>query len=115
VDFLQLVVAGQIDEAYQRHVDMEGRHHNPFFPAGYAALKQGMQDAHIRFPDKQFRIQHVLAEGALVAVHSWMILDPGEAAMITVHLFRFRNGKIVELWDCGQQVPADSPNGDGAF
>lgn len=35
--------------------------------------------------------------------------------MIVVHLLRFRGGKIVEIWDCGQPVPADSPNSDGAF
>jgi hypothetical protein len=27
VDFLSLVVAGRIDEAYRKHVEMGGRHH----------------------------------------------------------------------------------------
>jgi len=30
-------------------------------------------------------------------------------------LFRFEDGKIVELWDFGQPVPAESPNTDGLF
>lgn len=29
VQFLQLAVAGRIDEAYQKYVDMNGKHHNP--------------------------------------------------------------------------------------
>jgi hypothetical protein len=35
--------------------------------------------------------------------------------MSVVHMFRIRNGKIAEMWDCGQQIPKDSPNTDGAF
>ncbi len=44
-----------------------------------------------------------------------MVLTPGEPGIAVVHLFRFQAGKIVEMWDCGQQLPADSPNTDGAF
>lgn len=44
-----------------------------------------------------------------------IVLRPGETGITTVHLFRFRGDKIVEMWDWGQTVPADSPNKDGAF
>ena len=30
VDFLQRIVAGDIDGAYQKYVDMKGKHHNRF-------------------------------------------------------------------------------------
>jgi hypothetical protein len=33
----------------------------------------------------------------------------------TLHLFRFEDGKVVELWDFGQPIQADSPNSDGPF
>ena len=52
VQFLQLVVAGQIDEAYRRYVDLSGKHHNPFFPAGFPALKKAMIENHVQFPNK---------------------------------------------------------------
>jgi len=32
-----------------------------------------------------------------------------------VHIFRFENGKVVELWDLGQQMIKDSPNENGLF
>lgn len=115
VDFLQRVVAGEIEEAYRRHVDMGGKHHNPYFPAGFAALQQAMAEAHLQFPDKRFTILHVLGDGDLVAVHSRMEHNPGQPAIAVVHLFRFDGAKVVELWDCGQVVPADSPNADGSF
>jgi hypothetical protein len=40
VQLLKLVVAGRFDEAYQEHADLRGKHHNPFFPAGFPALKK---------------------------------------------------------------------------
>ncbi len=115
VKFLQLVVAGRIDDAYAKHVDMSGRHHNPFFLAGFRALQKAMTENHKEFPGKQLIVKHVLGDGDLVAVHSHLIPHPGDIGMIVVHLFRFHGDKIVEFWDCGQSVPADSPNQDGAF
>jgi predicted SnoaL-like aldol condensation-catalyzing enzyme len=125
---LQLVVAGRIDEAYQRHVDIEGRHHNPFFPAGFPALKKAMLENHVQFPNKQLIVKlvparrsaafwhaGVLGDGDLVAVHSHLVPRAGEKGIAVVHLFRFHGSKIVEMWDCGQPVPTDSPNKDGAF
>ncbi len=115
VDFLRLGTAGRVEEAYQKYVDMQGKHHNPFFPAGFASLKKGMIDNHNQFPNKQLTVKHVLGDGDLVAVHSHIVLSPGEQGIATLHLFRFRENKIVELWDFGQPVPADSPNQDGIF
>jgi predicted SnoaL-like aldol condensation-catalyzing enzyme len=128
VQFFQLVVAGRIDEAYQKHVDMQGKHHNPFFPAGFPALQKAMIENHGQFPNKRlivklvparrsaaFRHAGVLGDGDLVAVHSHLVLRAGEEGMTVVHLFRFQGDRIVEMWDCGQPLPTDSPNKDGAF
>src|SRR5512135_3391354 len=115
VQFLQLVVSGRIDEAYERHVDMRGKHHNPFFPAGFPALKKAMAENDALFPTKQICVRNVLCDGDLVAVHSDLVLSPGQTEMTVVHLLRFEGEKIVEFWDCGQPLPAKSPNKDGAF
>jgi len=113
--FLQWVIAGQIDEAYQKYADMNGRHHNCYFPAGLPALKKAMIDNHKQVPVKQFIIKNVIGEGNMVAVHSHLIPSQGDQGMVTVHIFRFDSDKIVEFWDCGQQIPAEMPNKDGAF
>jgi predicted SnoaL-like aldol condensation-catalyzing enzyme len=115
VQFLQLVVAGSIDEAYEKHVDLGGKHHNPFFPSGFPALKKAMIENHVKFPNKQLTVKNVLGDGDRVAVYSHIVLLAGEPGMAAVHLFRFHGDKIVEMWDCGQPVPADSPNEDGMF
>jgi predicted SnoaL-like aldol condensation-catalyzing enzyme len=115
IQFLQLVVSGRIDEAYDKFVDMKGRHHNPYYPAGLPALRKGMIDNEKVYANKHISIKNVLGDGDLVAVHSHIILNPAEPGMIVVHLFRFSGDKIVEFWDCGQVLTADSPNKDGAF
>jgi len=115
LDFLNMVVAGKIEEAYAKHVDMGGKHHNAYFPAGFPALKKAMIEAHTQFPNKRFSTKHVLGDGDLVAVHSHMALIPGEKEVAVVHLLRFQGNKIVEMWDCGQILSTDSPNKDGVF
>ena len=115
VDFLNLVVAGNIDEAYESYVNMHGRHHNVYYAADFASLKRGMIENHAQFPNKRLMVKNVLGDGNLVAVHSNLIMKSGEPGMAVVHMFRFENGKIVEMWDVGQAVPASSPNLIGAF
>ncbi|VVB64241.1 SnoaL-like polyketide cyclase [uncultured archaeon] len=97
------------------HIDMNGKHHNPFFPAGFSALKKAMIENHAQFPSKQLTVKHVLGDGDLVAVHSHIVLSSGEPGIAAVHLFRFQSDRIVEMWDCSQPVPADSQNEDGMF
>jgi predicted SnoaL-like aldol condensation-catalyzing enzyme len=115
VQFLELIVAGKIDEAYRKYVDIRGKHHNPFFPADFPALKKAMIENHAQFPNKQLKVKNVIGDSDLVDVHSHFVLRPGETCISAMHLFRFEGNRIVEMWDCGQPLPADSPNKDGAF
>lgn len=115
VQFLKLAAAGKVDEAYDRFVDMSGKHHNVYFPAGFAALKQAMKDAHAAEPNKEFTPKNVLCDGDLVAVHSRLVRAKGGPDISVVHILRIANGKIVEMWDTGMEIPKDCPNKDGAF
>jgi predicted SnoaL-like aldol condensation-catalyzing enzyme len=115
LDFLQLIVAGNIDEAYDNYVNMHGKHHNVYFSGEFASLKQGMIDNHAQFPNKRIMVKNVLGDGDLVAIHSNIVMKPGELGIAAVHIFRFDEGRIIEMWDIGQPVPFDSPNRMGAF
>jgi predicted SnoaL-like aldol condensation-catalyzing enzyme len=115
VDFLRMAIAGDIEQAYAKHVDMKGKHHNIYTPAGMPALRKGMIENETRFPHKQFEIQHALEEGDMVAVHSHLTLKKGEMDLGVLHWFRFEGGRIVEFWDMAQQVPKDGINQDGMF
>jgi predicted SnoaL-like aldol condensation-catalyzing enzyme len=115
IDFLQLVVAGKIDEAYESYVNMHGKHHNLFFSGEFSSLKKGMLENQTQNPNKRLMVKNVLGDGDLVAIHSHLIFKAGEPGMATVHIFRFEEGKIVEMWDIGQVIPVESPNRMGAF
>lgn len=115
VSFLQLITEGKIDEAYSQYIIMHGKHHNQYVAAGFPALAQAMKENHRQFPHKQFTIKHIIVEGDFVVTHSSVVLKSGEQEIIAVHVFRFTNGKIIELWDCGQPISKDSPNTDGPF
>lgn len=115
VDFLTMVTAGDIEEAFAKHVDMTGKQHNPFTPAGMPALMKGMRDNHAVFPNKRYEVQNVLGDGDLAAVHARLELGSGGPTLTVVHVCRFRGDKIVEFWDCVTPVPDDCPNTDGLF
>ncbi len=60
-------------------------------------------------------MKRVIAEGEFVVVHFLVKHKPGELGFAVMHLFRFENGKIVELWDLGQPIPEESLNQYGMF
>jgi predicted SnoaL-like aldol condensation-catalyzing enzyme len=115
LDFLSMVVGNQVDAAFEKHVDMSGKHHNIHTPAGFPALCQGMKDSDVQFPNKQFKTFFALEEGDKVAVYSSVILKPKELEVAVTHIFRFADGKIVEMWDVGMILPTEVINADGAF
>ena len=52
-------------------------------------------------PDKILDVQHILEDGDCVAVHSRVRFSPDHLGIATVHLFRFKNNLIIDLWDIG--------------
>lgn len=115
VDFMTLVCSGHVKQAFAQHVDRAFKHHNPFFDAGANALMSAMDDNAKQHPQKAITIHHVIAEGDLVAIHGHIKHEPTELGFALAHVFRFRDGKIVEMWDLGQAIPSSSPNVDGMF
>ena len=115
MEFLRLVAAGKVRDAYRKHVGPEFRHHNPFFPGDAESLMTAMEENAVKNPNKVLEIQRALQDGELVAVHSRVRQRPGDLGAAVVHIFRFREDRIIELWDIGQAVPGDSPNEYGMF
>jgi predicted SnoaL-like aldol condensation-catalyzing enzyme len=113
-DFLRLAAAGNVDEAY-RHVSSMFRHHNPYFRGDAESLKQAMRENARKNPNKQMEIQHSLQDGNLVAVHSRIRHHAHDRAVAVMHLFRFNDDRIEELWDIGQAEPETMTNEFGMF
>jgi predicted SnoaL-like aldol condensation-catalyzing enzyme len=115
VGFLTMVAAGEIDEAYERHIGPGLVHHNQHFKGDVASLKQAMKDNHVQNPGKSLEVKRALEDGALVAVHSHVRQSAEDAGFAVVHIFRFDGDRVVEMWDVGQAVAAKSPNENGVF
>jgi predicted SnoaL-like aldol condensation-catalyzing enzyme len=50
-----------------------------------------------------------------VIAHVHVIINPGEAGLAVVDIFRIDNGRIAEHWDAAQAVPVECANDNGMF
>ena len=116
VDFLRLAATVNVREAFRKYVGQSFRHHNPSFKGDAESLMVAMRNNAAKNPDKVLEIQRVIEEDDFVAVHSHVRMNPTDRGAAVVHIFRFDgNQRIAELWDIGQSVPENSPNGNGMF
>jgi predicted SnoaL-like aldol condensation-catalyzing enzyme len=115
ITFLKLASGGKVREAYSQFVGAGFRHHNPFFEGSAESLMAGMEENARQNPGKVVEVKRVIAEGEFVVTHSHVKQKPDDGGAAVVHIFRFENGKIAELWDLGQPVPQESPNQYGMF
>ena len=115
VSFLKLASSGKVKEAYSNYVGEGFKHHNPFFEGSAESLQAGMEENAKQNPNKILEVKRAIAEGDFVVTHSHVQQKPGELGAAVVHIFRFENAKIVELWDLGQPVPEKSVNENGMF
>jgi predicted SnoaL-like aldol condensation-catalyzing enzyme len=114
-DFLALAASGRAKEAFARYVG-DG------FPAPQRLLSRdphslmtAMDENAKQYPGKTLEVKMAVEEGDKVATFSKVVHSPGENGAAVVHIFRFANGKIAELWDVGQAIPDESPNQYGMF
>jgi len=115
IDFLRLTARGQVDDAFARYAAPDFRHHNPHFAADMATLRAAMKENAGRFPHMVFEVQRALGDGPLVAVHSRAVMEEGGPQLAIVHILRFEDGRIAEMWDVAQAAPVPMANRDGMF
>lgn len=115
IDFLRRIVAGDIRGAYERHVGGGFRHHNPYFAGDAGSLRQAMEEDEARNPGKMLDIRVALQDGNHVAVHSRLKRGAADPDLAVVHVFKFEDGRIAELWDIVQAAPEEIVNENGMF
>lgn len=114
-DFLMLSSKGKAREGFSKYVKKNFKHHNIYFKRDGESLMIAMEDNAKKNPGKMFEVKRALQDGDLVAVHSHVRQKQGDRGAAVVHIFRFENNKIVELWDLGQAVPLETVNENGIF
>lgn len=113
--FLRMCARGEVRDAYERHVAAGFVHHNAWFPGDRESLLLAMEQSAAKEPNKAFEVKHVVDGGERIAVLSHVVRAEADAEYAVVHILRFEGGRIVELWDIGQEIPGDSPNALGMF
>ncbi|WP_130734364.1 nuclear transport factor 2 family protein [Flavobacterium sp. J27] len=113
--FLHLAAKGKAREAFDLYIDSKFIHHNAYFKGDQNTLMLAMEENAVQNPNKIFEIQRILEDDNLVAVHSRIQLQNNDMELAVMHIFRFQDNKIVELWDFGQPVPKDIINENGMF
>ncbi len=76
------------------------------------------KDPAMQFPNAEFKVRQILADGDFVAVYTNMLNNkskPSEGGLRQIHLFRFKDGKIVGYWDVTQMIMLNMSNASGAF
>ncbi|RIX50213.1 nuclear transport factor 2 family protein [Paenibacillus nanensis] len=115
VSFLQMVASGEVREAYRKYMAPDLVHHNAFFPGDAVSLMLAMEENAAKNPHKIVDVKQAIEEGEKVVVHSHVKQNEADLGAAVIHIFRFQDGLIVELWDVGQPIPENSPNKNGAF
>lgn len=99
IDFLNLVVSGNVHKAFQKHVSENFRHHNPYFEGGADALLKAMVEDATMNPNKSLEVKQVIEENDSVMVYSHVKQNQEDPGWAIIHIFRYEEDKIVELWD----------------
>ena len=114
-NFLELTSKGDSKRAFDLYASDGFKHHNAWFKGDSHSLMTAMEENAKNYPELALDILRVLEDGNLVAVHSRVKMTTNDLGMALIHIFRFENHKIVELWDFGQAVPKDMVNENGMF
>lgn len=114
-EFLRMCARGEVREAFARHVAEGFVHHNAYSAGDRASLIKAMEASARAEPDKVFEVMQGVEGAGRVALLSRLRRPATGKDYAVVHILRFEAGKVVEMWDVGQEVPADSPNVLGMF
>lgn len=114
-EFLRMCARGEVREAYARFVADDFVHHNAWFAGDRESLLLAMEQSAAAEPNKSFEVKQVIDGGDRVAVLSHLKRASVDVEYAVVHIVRIEGGRIVELWDVGQEIPKDSANANGMF
>ena len=89
--------------------------HNPNVPTGKAGFLEAIPQFYQMFPDLQWELKNIWADGDYVITHSlYRFTKEGNGSAI-VDIFRIKDGKVDEHWDVIQEIPDKMAHNNGMF
>jgi predicted SnoaL-like aldol condensation-catalyzing enzyme len=120
-EYFKLIKEGKFKEGL-RFFSSDCKTHNPFVAGNMENIVNAMiaanKDYGPKYPEAQFELKQVLADGEFVAAYTQLMASPtkpAEGGLRQMHLFRFEGDKIVEYWDITQNIMPNTPNPAGSF
>ena len=120
-EYFELIKEGKFKEGLQFFAP-DCKTHNPFVAGNVENIIDAMiaanKDYGPKYPEAQFALKQVLADGDFVAAYTQLMTSPtkpAEGGLRQMHLFRFSGNKIVEYWDVTQQIMPNMPNAAESF
>ena len=89
--------------------------HAPNIKDGREALLSLFASRYKKYPELSMSIKRTASEGDLVWLHLHVKHTPDSLGGAGIHIFRMKEGKIVEHWGVGQPVPKESKNNNTMF
>ncbi len=89
--------------------------HAPHIKDGRDALLSLFASRYKKYPELSMSIKRTASEGDLVWLHLHVKFTPDSLGGAAIHIFRMKEGKIVEHWGVGQPVPEKSLNDNTMF
>ena len=111
----QFYIQKDVRGAFETWVDPGYIQHNPMAATGRDAAIGFLEPFFKGNPAIRYEIKRVIADGDLVAVHSWGRFSETDRGMAIVDILRVKNCKVVEHWDVLQPVPEKSANSNTMF
>lgn len=115
VDFLTLCAFGNPKNAFDLYVGNNFKHHNPYFKGDKQSLMVAMEESTKTNPNKIFEIKQIIEGEDFIALHSFIKQQENNLEIAVVHILKFSNDKIIELWDIIQPFPENIINEYGMF
>jgi predicted SnoaL-like aldol condensation-catalyzing enzyme len=78
-------------------------------------LIQAIEDDARANPDKRVEVKMSLEDGDLVSTFSHVQQNADDPGFALMHIFRFEDSTVVEMWDINHAISSDSPNENGIF
>jgi predicted SnoaL-like aldol condensation-catalyzing enzyme len=114
-DFLTFCAFGNSKKAFKLYAGKGFKHHNAYFKGDADSLMLAMEESHKANPNKVFEVKQIIQDGNLVVLHSYIQQTENNLEYSVVHILKFENNKIIELWDIIQPFPEKVTNENGIF
>lgn len=89
--------------------------HAPNIEDGREALLSIFEKRFKKYPELSMSIKRTASEGDLVWIHLHVKHTPDSLGAAGIHIFRMKEGKIVEHWGVNQRVAEKSKNDNTMF